>query len=59
MDAKEYTGWHHGTSKQHAAPLRKSKKKTREKKQKIGTLSTHAIRIPFSQFFIPPRALRE
>jgi hypothetical protein len=35
MDAKEYTGWHHGTSKQHAAPLRKSKTKTQEKNKKL------------------------
>jgi len=36
METKEYTGWRHGTSKQHAPP-RKSKKnpKTHKKKSKI------------------------
>ena len=35
MEAKEYTGWRHGTSKQHAPQdkIQKKKKKKRRKKQ--------------------------
>ena len=32
METKEYTGWRHGTSKQHTPP-RKSKKKTKLRKE--------------------------
>ena len=55
MEAKEYTGWRHGTSKQHAPQDRNPKKKSQnaEKKTKI---ILHPLIDVISVFSPPPKS---
>ena len=43
METKEYTGWRHGTSKQHTPPRKSKKNKTQKRKSQNNSASLMAL----------------
>ena len=65
MEAKEYTGWRHGTSKQHAPQQNQKKNPKTQKKNKINkkvgarTLSAWLLLLALCVLLYRPRILKK